>query len=556
MRKNYDMRVCINYHPEGYTSDGPKLMGRNVAGESFLRGFGKYSRANKFWVRVEDLEHAQIFEKSLKALDRTEPFSIVERHSIGKLREASVLYHPGPDIGLHALRRTLFGDNAWSLCGITHTTASAYSMDSLAQLITAPLQPWDAVICTSKAVKSNVNKVLQTQVEYLKARFNATNFSFPKLPVIPLGIHTAEFSYSDEQKRMARVSLEIPDETLVVLFMGRLSFHAKAHPLAMYQALQKASIITGKKVMLIECGWHANEAIAKAYIQAAELACPNVEVVHLDGREVSNRKLVWASADIFCSLSDNIQETFGISPIEAMAAGLACVVSDWDGYRDTVRDGVDGILVPTTMPEAGLGVDLAERYALEVDSYDMYVGHTSTLVAVDVDFATESFVALFNSPEMRNKMGAAGRQRALNVYEWEVIIPQYEELWASLEELRHAKSSEIKPLAYPWPSRMDPFDAFNDYATRSLTSGTILALVDSNSQGALDRLSKYKNLAMVNYAKLVMPSIEDITEIFNKLETGPIAAEELVKHLPVNRQRFVFRSFLWLLKLNVLKIYR
>jgi starch synthase len=178
MRKNYDMRVCINYHPEGYTSDGPKLMGRNVAGESFLRGFGKYSRANKFWVRVEDLEHAQIFEKSLKALDRTEPFSIVERHSIGKLREASVLYHPGPDIGLHALRRTLFGDNAWSLCGITHTTASAYSMDSLAQLITAPLQPWDAVICTSKAVKSNVNKVLQTQVEYLKARFNATNYSF------------------------------------------------------------------------------------------------------------------------------------------------------------------------------------------------------------------------------------------------------------------------------------------------------------------------------------------------------------------------------------------
>ena len=118
----------------------------------------------------------------------------------------------------------------------------------------------------------------------------------------------------------------------------------------MYQALQKASTITGKKVILIECGWHANEAIAKAYIQASELACPNIKVVHLDGREVSNRKLAWASADIFCSLSDNIQETFGISPVEAMAAGLPCVVSDWDGYKDTVRDGVDGILIPTTMP--------------------------------------------------------------------------------------------------------------------------------------------------------------------------------------------------------------
>ena len=65
----------------------------------------------------------------------------------------------------------------------------------------------------------------------------------------------------------------------------------------------------------------------------------------------------------------------------------------------------------------------------------MYCGHTSSLIAVDVDFATEAFVKLFNAPEMRNKMGAAGRQRAMNVYEWEVIIPQYEELWANLEEL-------------------------------------------------------------------------------------------------------------------------
>ena len=28
-----------------------------------------------------------------------------------------------------------------------------------------------------------------------------------------------------------------------------------------------------------------------------------------------------------------------------MAAGLPVVVSDWDGYRDTVRDGVDGFRI-------------------------------------------------------------------------------------------------------------------------------------------------------------------------------------------------------------------
>ena len=56
--------------------------------------------------------------------------------------------------------------------------------------------------------------------------------------------------------------------------------------------------------------------------------------------------------------------------------------------------------------------------------------------------------------------------------------------------------------------------------------------------------------------KSIIPSIDEITEIINKLETGPEAAEELVKHLPKNRQGFVFRSFLWLLKLNILKVYR
>jgi len=31
------MTAAIYYHPEAYTTSGPKLMGRNAAGESFLR---------------------------------------------------------------------------------------------------------------------------------------------------------------------------------------------------------------------------------------------------------------------------------------------------------------------------------------------------------------------------------------------------------------------------------------------------------------------------------------------------------------------------------------
>ncbi|NQW58284.1 MAG: glycosyltransferase family 4 protein, partial [Polynucleobacter sp.] len=349
------MNSVIYYHPEAYTTSGPKLMGRNAAGESFLRGYLNYSNATAFWAQVQKPEHGQHFAAQVKAQGRTELVHAVSPHNLGALSQAGLVYHPGPGIGQHAFHRSVAAGShaAWSLCGITHTTSSAGAMDAISELITAPVQAWDAVICTSTAVKDNVSKLLQAQVNMLQERLGISKLVLPMLPVIPLGIHTQDFMFTDAQKKAARLTLKANDNTLVVLFMGRLSFHAKAHPLAMYQALQIAAQtvkVSGKNIKLIECGWHANEFIEKAYCDAALHACPDVEVITLDGRKAKDRETAWAGADVFCSLSDNIQETFGIVPIEAMAAGLPVVVSDWDGYKDTVRHEVDGFRIRTTMP--------------------------------------------------------------------------------------------------------------------------------------------------------------------------------------------------------------
>ena len=329
-------------------------------------------------------------------------------------------------------------------------------MDALADLLTTPVQARDAVICTSTAVKHNVTRLLQAQADYLVQRLGVQRLVLPQLPVIPLGIHTQDFAYTDSQRAIARAAAGADAHTLVVLYTGRLSFHAKAHPLAMYQALEQAAqaLPAGQKVLLLECGWHANEFIEKAYADAAQLACPSVRVLTLDGRKAEARQTAWASADVFCSLSDNIQETFGIVPIEAMAAGLPVVVSDWDGYKDTVREGIDGFRIPTLTPGAGLGSDLAQRHALEIDTYDMYCGHTCSLVAVDVEAAAQAFTRLFVSPELRQQLGQAGRQRAREVYDWAVIIPQYEALWAQLTELRKAQATTLKPEGAVMPQSL------------------------------------------------------------------------------------------------------
>ena len=562
------MTAAIYYHPEAYTTSGPKLMGRNAAGESFLRGYIKHSTATEFWAQVQKPEHGQHFAQTIKAQGRAEVVKVVDKSTLSALKDIGTVYYPGPGIGEHAFHRSLAGGlgpaagnphTAWSLCGITHTTSSAGAMDALAELITAPVQPWDAVICTSTAVKDNVQRLLQAQVDYLKDRLGISKLVLPMLPVIPLGIHTQDFEFTEEQKSKARNELGVDHNTLVVLFMGRLSFHAKAHPLAMYQALQKAATTlaaTGKKIVLVECGWHANDFIEKAYQDAAAQACPDVKVITLDGRQASARQTAWAGADVFCSLSDNIQETFGIVPIEAMAAGLPVVVSDWDGYKDTVRHGVDGFRIPTCMPQAGLATDLALRHALEVDTYDMYCGHTCSLVSVDIEATAQAFVQLFESAELRQQMGQAGKQRAQQLYDWRAIIAQYEALWQEQTQLRLAAQTAKQgaALQHAWPARIDPFFAFESYPTQTLKPTSMLALTDLSIPEAQQRLNQYKTLAMVNFAKLVLPSDEEVASVFKAAAHGSVSAQAMLETITPSRQAFVLRSLVWLLKLGLLRL--
>jgi len=59
----------------------------------------------------------------------------------------------------------------------------------------------------------------------------------------------------------------------------------------------------------------------------------------------------YASAEVFCAPSLG-GESFGIVLAEAMAMGLPVVCSNISGYRDLVRDGHEGLLVPPRDPEA------------------------------------------------------------------------------------------------------------------------------------------------------------------------------------------------------------
>ena len=97
---------------------------------------------------------------------------------------------------------------AYSLVGVTHTTASQRAMDGIAGLLSGPVMPWDALICTSSAVATTVKMLLTAEADYLKWRLGAQRFTLPQLPVIPLGVHCDDWATTRKRGRE-------PDSSLV-----------------------------------------------------------------------------------------------------------------------------------------------------------------------------------------------------------------------------------------------------------------------------------------------------------------------------------------------------
>jgi glycosyltransferase involved in cell wall biosynthesis len=466
------------------------------------------------------------------------------------LERFGTLYHPAPALERLAWRRQGVGERRYSLCGTTHATASHAAMSAVAGLLVAPLRSWDAVICTSRVVRDSLREVLERQADYLRARLGAQRFELPQLPLIPLGVHCRDFESDEERRLAARSQFGIGADDVAFLHCGRLAFDAKAHPQQMFSALERAGK-DGRQVHLILCGCFADEAIGQAFRAAAALLCPSVRLTVLDGGAPDKVASAWAAADVFTSLADSVEETFGLSPLEAMAAGLPCVVSDWGGYRDTVRDGVDGYRIPTVMPGAGAGLDLAQRYDDGVDSYDQYCGHISQAVAVDGVQLAQAYERLVKDAGLRRQLGENGRRHAREKFDWQPVFTRYRELWSELDERRRADALLTPALQQVVPDRVDPFALFASYPSAQLTPESIVELAPDAS---LAQLRQYRELGINRFAASSLPTLEEFGQIFGSIESRPMQVDELLDTLGHCDRPTLLRGLAWLCKMDLLRI--
>jgi glycosyltransferase involved in cell wall biosynthesis len=100
--------------------------------------------------------------------------------------------------------------------------------------------------------------------------------------------------------------------------------------------------------------------------------------------------------DVYCLTS--LREGLPIGLIEAMASGLPVIGTKVEGIREVITPNVDGILV-----------ELGEVIALK-----------------------DALVGLLGDPQLRQRLGKAGRDKAVKRYSLQRCICEYQQLFLSL----------------------------------------------------------------------------------------------------------------------------
>lgn len=543
--------AAIYMHPNGFDTTTSGILGRHSAGESFLRGFLRHADVERFYfwnAGAATIPELQKLVARIHPTDRPKTW-ITTTHRPG-IGEVGVLNMPGPNLGEEAWARRPHGVNTYSICGLTHTTATARVMGLLSQYATSPLADHDALICTSSAVRHSVEIQLAGVRQYLTETHGPRRQPEPQRVTIPLGVNAEDFQTSADQRKAWRERLDIPEDAVVALYVGRFNHREKMNPVLMALALEKAAQATGRTIYWVNSGWAETDAEGGAYHEGARALCPSVEYREVDGRPPEVRFSIWSVADFFISLSDNIQETFGLTPLEAMAAGLPCVVTDWDGYRDTVVHGEHGFRIPTVAPASGEGVDFAYWYANNWLGYRDYVGAASQVVAIDFAESTAAISGLVTNADLRRKLGLQAQAHVRAIFDWSKIVPQYQALWGELDARRRARPAE--PASAQNPFRPDPFTLFQSYPTRHLMGDWTAAVPPG---GEWDQARELLERPLVNYSPFNRATLDEAQQIFEWLREHPGAkVNDLVGAFPGRRRRAISRGLLWIARYGVVAL--
>lgn len=510
--------------------------GRVVAVHSFIRALSAADTSVRLTIFVPTAEDVGILRQTLMTelsgpVDVI-PFAGISAHLHSHPIDVLHTLDPGMWFGAHI--RNHLSSQPFVVTGVTLSMGNDHFLSWALRNSANGVGRNDCLVCVTAASQSVATSC------HARLTSMQPDFSAPRTQVIPLGINVADFA---GEQNTGRSAFGISDDEFVILSLARFNPMFKMDYWPLLNLLRMIRDSADIPVRLVLAGASDDGSYAQ-YMQslAVEYGLQEIVTFVLDPDD-DRKAALYANADVFLSLIDNVQESMGLTIVEAMAAGLPIVASDWNGYRSLVEHDVSGYLVPTKTlaPDD----DWEAVLSIQQDLISHLLGAQAT--AVDLHAARDFLLHLAGDRALTNQMGLAGRELA-GRYDWQHVISQYLELWADLREqqqntaapgarkMRSSAIGFISDFAYYPSSHLSERDRF---LTSELGSEVLGGNIKLNPYG---QLAEVLDFGLITY----------LLRTFETEHSLRHALERLPAELNVGPLR-VAQNVLWLYKYGYLR---
>lgn len=531
------------------------IYGRNVAAKELLEGFLKYSTAKElcFCYVKKGFQHNMLSKlyRSVEKEHKVTDIRIVDRIDMLQKNEmiTSDIIHDCVEDFYHTLYlRQRFAKHNVPISMTVHCASQPNLFkDNVIHSLLAGMKPYDTIFCSSKSVKNVLEKQFDNIIYHFKDLYNVDLQRKFRLDIVPLGLDDKKLQRVDMQR--AREELRIPNNAFTILFFGRVSAYFKGDIMPLLKVVKRlVDKNPNKNIQLIIAGTENYELHDYKYIRKyiSRLSLDN-NVIIFEEFDYKKRNLLYCAADVFTSPTDSIQETFGLTPIEAMALGVPQVVSDWDGYRETVKHEETGFLVETSWIKCEEDISSFPLALMDEFGDERFYSHflLGQSVIINLEKYEYYFQLLMDNERLRKEMSKKSCQHFQDNYLLTKTIQGYETVWKELiDEKRKYEQVSEKQFLDLYHNRY--FEMFCEYPSKILDESITLQITEEG-----EKLLEDPTLIPWHYAEeKKLNEVETAMKLLEYMKTvETIKFKELALSFHGNVNEYVVkRGILWLLK--------
>lgn len=349
-------------------------------------------------------------------------------------------------------------------------TLSHWDAPSLQASVLENFSADDILFCASHAAQNSVQSLWQLETARLERRLG----SLTKLPQLPQlltaspGIALNHTPFTRADRLAARTTLKVDPTDILIAQAGRIDSAQGFDPTVLYRVVAEVQKRIPQRLQIIDCCSFVNDAARQAADRAARDLGLNIKRAEIHRPEYLLRCL--AAADLYAGLQLNLDMGFNNLHLQAMTAGVACVLSDWGVHRHAIHTPQEGWLIPTAIPH---------RTALPPALHEQSAPWCE-LSSIDFEEAVQAIQTLSTNENLRHAMAQRGQERAQE-HSWDHVLQDYQTCW-------QRQHQQLRPT--PRPPRIDPAhralsDIYRPFATRMLDQRSDFWPRWETGQGAL-----------------------------------------------------------------------